>query len=387
MPALDGYTETAFTFEGKTRRVFRRGSGPAVLIISEIPGITPLVADFGRRVDEAGFTAVLPSLFGDAGQRDVGRATSPSRWRGRCVSKEFSTWARNKTSPATHWCKALARHEHEQCGGPGVGVVGMCLTGNFALAMMVDPVVAAPVLSQPSLPFVLRRRHKRDLNLSPEDLAAVKARCEAEDDLCVLGLRFTGDPWRRRTASPGCARSSATRSSASRSTRPRATRTASAARPTRCSPRTWSTSPATPPRTRSTRCWTCSAPACAARLSAVGPASDRPGRPTCAAVVVVVEVDSDVGVGRAAVGSATVLEPGGGSCRGAASVIEADGIGGRSGSSCASPAASSASAVSAAPSVLAGLLVPDADARRSRRPPGPGRAPRPAGAGGPADRA
>jgi len=72
-------------------------------------------------------------------------------------------------------------------------VVGMCLTGNFALAMMVDPVVAAPVLSQPSLPFVLNGAYKRDLNLSPEDLAAVKARCEADEDLCVLGLRFTGD--------------------------------------------------------------------------------------------------------------------------------------------------------------------------------------------------
>jgi dienelactone hydrolase len=110
-----------------------------------------------------------------------------------CVSREFSTWALNKTSPATVWTRALARHEHERCGGPGVGVVGMCLTGGFALAMMVDPVVVAPVLSQPSLPFVVSPAHRRDVNLSPEDLATVKARCEAEPDLCVLGLRFTGD--------------------------------------------------------------------------------------------------------------------------------------------------------------------------------------------------
>jgi dienelactone hydrolase len=109
------------------------------------------------------------------------------------VSKEFSTWARDRTSPITRWTRQLASAEHERCGGPGVGVVGMCLTGNFALAMMVDPIVLAPVLSQPSLPFVLSKGHRRDLNLSPEDLAAVKARCEAEEDLCVLGLRFTGD--------------------------------------------------------------------------------------------------------------------------------------------------------------------------------------------------
>ncbi len=192
MTGLDGYTETTFTFEGTTRTVFRRGTGPAVLVITEVPGITPLVADFGRRVAEAGFTAVLPSLFGTPGKEPTAAYGAQTiAWA--CVSKEFATWARNKTSPATHWCKALARHEHEQCGGPGVGVVGMCLTGNFALAMMVDPVVAAPVLSQPSLPFVLNGAYKRDLNLSPEDLAAVKARCEADEDLCVLGLRFTGD--------------------------------------------------------------------------------------------------------------------------------------------------------------------------------------------------
>ena len=192
MTGLDGYTETTFTFEGKTRQVFRRGEGPAVIVIAEIPGITPLVADFGRRVAEAGFTAVLPSLFGTPG-KEANPGYMAQSIAFACVSKEFATWATNKTSPATVWARALARHEHEQCGGPGVGVVGMCLTGNFALAMMVDPVVAAPVLSQPSLPFVLNGAYRRDVNLSPEDLAIVKQRCEDEPELCVLGLRFTGD--------------------------------------------------------------------------------------------------------------------------------------------------------------------------------------------------
>jgi dienelactone hydrolase len=163
-----------------------------VIVIAEVPGITPSVAAFGRRVADAGFTAVLPSLFGEPG-RAMTNAYALSTIAWACVSKEFATWATNRTSPATEWCRALARHEHERCGGPGVGVVGMCLTGGFALAMMVDPVVAAPVLSQPSLPFALSGAHKRDLNLSPGDLDAVKARCAADPDLCVLGLRFTGD--------------------------------------------------------------------------------------------------------------------------------------------------------------------------------------------------
>ncbi len=192
MAALEGFDTSTFTHADKERTVFRRGSGPAVIVITEVPGITPAVADFGRRVADAGFTAVLPSLFGEPGRPMTnGYAASTIAWA--CVSKEFATWATNRTSPATAWCQALARHEHERCGGAGVGVVGMCLTGGFALAMMVDPVVAAPVLSQPSLPFALSGAHKRDLNLSPSDLDAVKQRCAADPDLCVLGLRFTGD--------------------------------------------------------------------------------------------------------------------------------------------------------------------------------------------------
>jgi len=193
MTTLEGFTESTFTFEGDTKAVFRAGTGPAVLVISEIPGITPAVAAFARRVVDIGCTAVMPSLFGTPG-REISVPYVLDSMSRACISKEFATWAANKTSPMTVWCKALARHEHELCGGPGVGVVGMCLTGNFALAMMVDPVVAAPVLSQPSLPFPITKAMKADLNVSPEDLAAVKARCEAEPDLCVLGLRFTGDP-------------------------------------------------------------------------------------------------------------------------------------------------------------------------------------------------
>jgi dienelactone hydrolase len=192
MTELDGYTAAPFTHGGATRTVFRRGEGPAVVIVAEIPGITPKVADFGRRVADIGCTAVLPHLFGDPG-REATAGYLAQTLAFACVSKEFTTWARNKTSPVTDWLKALARHEHEACGGPGVGAVGMCLTGGFALAMMVDPVVAAPVLSQPSLPFPISAGHRGDVNLSPEDLAAVKARCDAEADLCVLGLRFTND--------------------------------------------------------------------------------------------------------------------------------------------------------------------------------------------------
>jgi dienelactone hydrolase len=189
-PELPGYTLESFEHEGTSRPVYRRGSGPAVIIIHEVPGVTPRVAAFGTRVADAGFTAVLPSLFGTPGKDVSGGYALRSMVQG-CVSREFANWALSTTSPITLWLRALAKAEHARCGGPGVGAVGMCFTGGFALALMVADEVAAPVLSQPSLPFPLGAARKRDLAISNQDLAVIKAR--AAEGQCVLGLRFTGD--------------------------------------------------------------------------------------------------------------------------------------------------------------------------------------------------
>ncbi len=188
---LDGFTQDTFTAEGKTRTVYRRGEGPAVVVIEELPGVTPRVLGFARRVADLGCTAVVPVLFGTPGKSPSVPYVLQGLAAG-CVSREFTTLAERRTSPITVWLRALARHEHEACGGPGVGVVGMCFTGGFALAMMVDDAVLAPVLSQPSLPFAIGRRRKADLGISDTDLARVKQRC-VDDDICVLGLRFTND--------------------------------------------------------------------------------------------------------------------------------------------------------------------------------------------------
>lgn len=192
MSTLEGYAVDRFTWDGKTRDVYRKGTGPAVLVLAELPGITPKVLEFADRVVELGCTAVLPHLFGVPGAAPsptiYARAVVPV-----CISKEFSAWATGKTSPVVEWCKALARQEHERCGGPGVGVVGMCFTGNFALAMLPDPSVVAPVMSQPSLPLGLSKKAKEGLYLSDDDLADVQARMRAEPELCVLGMRFSHD--------------------------------------------------------------------------------------------------------------------------------------------------------------------------------------------------
>jgi dienelactone hydrolase len=193
---IPGFERTSFASAGIRRDVYRAGSGPAVVVIAEVPGITPAVTTFARRIVDAGFTAVVPVLFGTPG-REMSVASVASTLAKVCVSKEFRLLATRTSAPVTDWLRGLARHEHAVCGGPGAGAVGMCLTGGFALAMAVDDEVLAPVLSQPSLPLPIGGARKQDLGISDDGLRRVKERCAA-GELEVLGLRFTGDP-----ASPG----------------------------------------------------------------------------------------------------------------------------------------------------------------------------------------
>jgi dienelactone hydrolase len=171
--------------------VYRRGSGPGVVVMHEIPGITPQVADFGRRVAEAGLTAVLPVMFGTPG-KPLSAGYIAEQILRCCISREFTVLALGQSSPITEWLRALCRQVHAECGGPGVGAIGMCLTGGFALSLMVDPSVMAPVLSQPSTPFPVTASRRAAIDISPDDFAKVKQR--VAEGTKVLGLRFTADP-------------------------------------------------------------------------------------------------------------------------------------------------------------------------------------------------
>ena len=182
---LDDFERTEFTADGDTRTVFRKGTGPGVVVMAEIPGITPKVADFSRRVVDIGCTVAMPDMFGTPGKPRSGAYVASSISKA-CVSREFHTWRTGARSPITDWLRALARDLHGSAGGPGVGAIGMCLTGGFALAMMIDDEVVAPVLSQPSLPFAVGAKRSRDLGLSDEDLERVKER--VADGVCVLGM-------------------------------------------------------------------------------------------------------------------------------------------------------------------------------------------------------
>jgi dienelactone hydrolase len=190
MSSLDSWHSSGFDAEGMSHRVYRKGSGPAVILIHEMPGITPDAVDLGEELVAAGFTVVMPSLFGRDGA-ELSATSVVKALPAVCVSREFVMFARGKTSPVTVWLRALARNLHAELGGPGVGAVGMCFTGGFALAMMIDESVVAPVTAQPSLPIGFGRKQGADLGLSPADLEIVTKRANA--GCAVLGLRYEDD--------------------------------------------------------------------------------------------------------------------------------------------------------------------------------------------------
>jgi dienelactone hydrolase len=194
--SLSGFERFEFTDpDGRwTRPVYRRGTGPAVIVIHEMPGLHPLVVRFASRVADAGMTVFCPHLFGPVGEIRPLRSVA-TMLRGICIRREFAAWATDRSSPIVDWLRALARQVHAECGGRGVGAVGMCFTGNFALAMMTEPAVTAPVLSQPSLPMAIgpgKARRERAIGVSPAELACARRRLE-DEDLTMLGLRFHGD--------------------------------------------------------------------------------------------------------------------------------------------------------------------------------------------------
>ena len=188
---ISDFTRRDFTFDGKTKPVLITGkAGPAVVVMHEIHGFTPTVARLCRWVRDAGFRVYAPVLFGqpDATNKES-QIDTLARMVSLCISREFTIFAANRSSPVVDWLKPLARQAHRECGGRGVGVIGLCLTGGFALSMAVDPTVVAPVMGEPGAPLFFQTDK---LDISPTDLDRVKARTAAEG-LTVRGYRFEGD--------------------------------------------------------------------------------------------------------------------------------------------------------------------------------------------------
>jgi dienelactone hydrolase len=189
--ALTGWSVTPFTGGGYTHDVYRRGQGPGVVVIPELPGIHPGVLGLGNHLVDSGFTVVIPSLFGEPGRPHSLGYLLPTLARA-CVAREFAAFVTSRQRPVSVFLRALARDLKASTPGPGVGVIGQCFTGGFALAAAVDDSVLAPVLSQPSLPLPLTPAQRRNAGVSDPELNAVADRA-AKEGLCALGLRFSED--------------------------------------------------------------------------------------------------------------------------------------------------------------------------------------------------
>jgi dienelactone hydrolase len=188
---LDGFERFDFERDGQTKPVYRRGQGPGVILMHELPGLVPECIELARAIAAAGYTVYMPLFFGSPGQRPKMASSLVTV----CLSRESTMLSRGQTSPIATWLRALARHAHEEAGGPSVGAIGMCLTGGLALALLLEQDVTAPVLCQPVLPLVFpwsRSATRADLGLDADDLSRVKGRVNRED-LPLLGFRFEGD--------------------------------------------------------------------------------------------------------------------------------------------------------------------------------------------------
>lgn len=177
--------EPAWTFRDGdiAHPVYSAGKGAPVIVLHELPGMMPECLDLGLILAER-FRVHLPLLLGRPGEFAMGRNLVRL-----CVSREIYAFAAHRTSPLVSWVRALCRHVHEESGA-GVGVVGMCLTGGFALATIADETVIASVVAQPALPLMV---HKAALGISPEDETAIRRRVAALGPGCVLALRYAAD--------------------------------------------------------------------------------------------------------------------------------------------------------------------------------------------------
>lgn len=181
-----------FEFTSSTRRftVFATGKGPGILLMHELPGITPETAAFAERLAAAGFMVWMPHLFGVPG-KEFSQTYAVIEFTKACVSREMNVLAARQSSPIADSLRDLGRKLYGTTGGRGIGAIGLCITGNFALALMADPFVLAPVIAEPSLPLGFTNSQKCGLHISDDQLRIVRDRVSAGTK--ILGVRFSED--------------------------------------------------------------------------------------------------------------------------------------------------------------------------------------------------
>lgn len=186
--SMEGFSKRTFSApldsgHSVSHDVYEAGTGPVIVIIQELPGIGPETLHLASRFQQRGFRVLLPHLFGPLGRTSLLGNTI----RVLCMRREFRIFEAGKTSPIIAWLRALCRDATTRYNVAGVGTIGMCLTGNFAISLMADEAVLGGVASQPSLAI----RDNRSLHMSEQDILEVRDAMDHKGG--ALAYRFEED--------------------------------------------------------------------------------------------------------------------------------------------------------------------------------------------------
>ena len=190
-----GFTEQTFGDGMYSHAVYSKGKGPVVIVMHELPGMDMYAVRFANRLVDHGFEVHMPLLFGHA------LVHSPNLNYARlCINKEFANLKANTSAPVCDWVRALANHLGEGKSGRNIGVIGMCVTGAFAIPVIIDSKVKTVIVSQPAIPvsmtYYLTKMGEgswmEKLNITDADLnnAAATAR---QENLHLIVQRFKED--------------------------------------------------------------------------------------------------------------------------------------------------------------------------------------------------
>lgn len=183
---IHGYSEPQlFKAKGIEHYVYHsQADGPPVLLLHELTGLNIKCRQLADRLSSAGFRVFMPLLFGPPEKVDlIGNTVH------LCISKEFHAFAANQTQPLVSWLQALVTHIAERESTERVGVIGMCLTGNFALTLIAHANVRASVCCQPSMPFF----KEENLAMSPTDLREAVDAAQRLGKGSMIGFRYQKD--------------------------------------------------------------------------------------------------------------------------------------------------------------------------------------------------
>lgn len=183
---ISGYSNpTLFEVENIKHWVYQsQTTGPPVLLMHELPGLTVKCRQLADRISHAGFRVYMPLFFGTPEKTDLIGNTAYV-----CISREFQAFAANQTQPIVSWLRALVTHIAERESTDSVGVIGMCLTGNFALTLIAHTNVRASVCCQPSLPIL----KEENLAISPDDLSQAVDAAHELGKKSIIGFRYEKD--------------------------------------------------------------------------------------------------------------------------------------------------------------------------------------------------